>query len=117
MVAANLGLAPTLFWFVSIVPWGDKLGHFGLMGAFSLVVNMAWHAARLPVGRWHPLKGTLLVLGVVALEELSQVLLRYRSASIEDLACDVAGIVVFGWLAARICRRRGVAEVQLPVER
>jgi len=111
VIAANLGLAPTWFWFVGLVPWGDKLGHFGLMGAFSFVVNLALRARRtrapwLRVGRIRPLVGTLIVLAVVALEELSQVFLRYRSASLEDLACDVLGIVVFGWLAAWVWRVR-----------
>ena len=32
------------FAFVGLLPFGDKIGHFCLIGMFSFVVNLAWRA-------------------------------------------------------------------------
>jgi VanZ family protein len=87
------------------LPYGDKIGHFFLMGTFSLLVNLALEARTVRFGRFTPLLGTLIVLLLVTLEEISQNWVDTRTFSLLDLAFDWAGIWIFGRIAAIICHR------------
>lgn len=111
VIVANLGLGPVAFRFLRTIPGGDKTGHFVLMGLLSLLVNLSMGAKRVPVAGLPLLKGSLIVIVVVTLEELSQLLLRYRSFDLSDLAMDYLGIVAFGVLAEHVVRRRRAAEM------
>ena len=87
------------------LPYGDKIGHFVLMGIMSFLVNAALGDARL---RWRGLaarKGSVLVGAVVLFEEVSQLWLEYRAFELADLAADFAGIWVFAELAAHVVAR------------
>ncbi len=46
---ANNRSTQYLFRFVRELPFGDKIGHFGLMGVLSFVVNLALGARRLKI--------------------------------------------------------------------
>jgi VanZ family protein len=94
VVAADRGALPLHL--TARLPGGDKAGHFLLMGLLSLLVNLAF-ASRDAFG---VLRCSFLVAAVVTLEELSQAALRYRNFETADLAADLAGIAVFGLLAA-----------------
>jgi VanZ family protein len=100
VIAANLGLAPSLFAFLTHIPYGDKVGHFVLMGTLSLLVNLSLRADRVQIGPLVPLKGSLIVLAIVTVEEFSQLFLRFRGFSLIDLGFDYAGILACGKLAA-----------------
>ena len=106
VLAADLGLVQSLLPFVYVVAGGDKIGHLVLMGMLSFLVNLAFRAQRLQLAGVKPLKGTLLVLLVVTLEEASQSLLPHRSCSLVDLAFDAAGLVGLGLVAESMVRRR-----------
>jgi polysaccharide biosynthesis protein VpsQ len=106
VIAANMGLAPTLFAFLRHIPYGDKLGHFVLMGTLSLLVNLSMHASRVRIGSADVLKGSLIVAAIVTIEEFSQIFIRSRGFSLVDLAFDYAGIVAFGTLASYLVNRR-----------
>ena len=106
VLAADLGLVQSLLPFVYVVAGGDKIGHLVLMGMLSFLVNLAFRAQRLQLAGVKPLKGTLLVLLVVTLEEASQSLLPHRSCSLVDLAFDAAGVVGLGLVAESMVRRR-----------
>ena len=106
VIVANLGLGPFLFPFVYYIPWGDKLGHFILMGILSFLVNLAMGASKVRIYSKYILKGSLLVLVVVTLEEFTQLFLKFRGFSMIDLISDYAGIVAFGKLAEVVVRRR-----------
>jgi len=87
-------------------PNGDKVGHFILMGLLSLLVNMTVLSGQ---GRRTPrraITASLVVAGVVALEEFSQRFFPGRNSSWADLASSLAGIVVFGGLAWFLVERR-----------
>ena len=106
VIAANLGLGPFLFPFVYYIPWGDKLGHLILMGMLSFLVNLATGASKVRIFSKDILKGTLLVLVVVTLEEFTQLFLEFRGFSMIDLVFDYVGIIAFGKLAEVVVRRR-----------
>src|SRR5687767_7946277 len=67
-----------LFRFVRQTPYGDKVGHFVLMGLFSLLLNLALSCRKIRLGAFSLLAGSLIVAVIVTLEELSQIFVRYR---------------------------------------
>ncbi|HEX8197608.1 MAG TPA: VanZ family protein [Pyrinomonadaceae bacterium] len=97
-----------LFRFIYKIPFGDKIGHFCLMGFFSFLLNLALNAKAIKIGRIHFPLGSLIVLFVVVVEEFSQLWVRGRTFDAGDLLFDLAGIVLFGELARLVVRRRGL---------
>jgi len=81
------------------LPYGDKAGHFILMGLFSLILNTALSCRTIKLWKLNLLMGSLIVALVVTLEEFSQLFVRYRSFDPIDLFFDYAGIFLFGQLA------------------
>lgn len=92
--------------FVGNIPFGDKLGHFFLMGGFSFLLNLVLDARTVNLWKLNYLLGSLIVLTVVTLEEISQIFIRGRTFDWGDLVFDYLGIFIFGELARFICRRR-----------
>ena len=92
--------------FVGHIPYGDKLGHFLLMGGFSFLLNMVLNARTLSFWKFRYLLGSLIVAGIVTTEEISQMFVAGRTFDWSDLVFDFLGIFLFGELAAFICRRR-----------
>jgi VanZ family protein len=52
------------------------------------------------------LVGTIIVLFVVTIEEVSQIFIRGRSFDLGDLAADFLGIIAFGELARFMTKRK-----------
>jgi VanZ family protein len=94
-----------LFKFVRNTPYGDKAGHFILMGLFSLLLNMALSCKTVKLWKLNLLMGSLIVALVVTLEEFSQLFIRYRSFDPVDLVFDYTGIFLFGQLAYYLTKR------------
>lgn len=94
-----------LFKFIRNTPYGDKAGHFILMGLFSLILNLALSCKTVKLWKHHLLMGSLIVALVVMLEEFSQLFIRYRSFDLTDLLFDYAGIFLFGQLACYLMKR------------
>ena len=90
------------FAFLQYIPYGDKVGHFCLMGTFSLLLNLALWAREVKFWRVKYLLGSLIVFAVVATEEFSQMFISGRTFDWDDLLCDAAGIFLFGELARLI---------------
>jgi VanZ family protein len=105
VVIANAGLGNRYFGLLFALPYGDKIGHFFLMGTLSLLVNLALEARTIRFGRFNPLLGTLIVLLLVTIEEFSQIWVPTRTFSLLDLTFDYAGIWIFGRMAVAICRK------------
>lgn len=105
VVLADLRETQFLFKPIRRLPYGDKIGHFLLMGFFSFLVNLALKAKTIRLWRINVLLGTLIVLAVVTIEEFSQKYIRGRSFDSVDLVADFAGIILFGELARLICRK------------
>ena len=92
--------------FVGNIPYGDKLGHFCLMGGFSFLLNLVLDARTISAWKLNYLLGSLIVLAVVTIEEVSQLFVRGRTFDWSDLFFDYLGIFLFGELARFICRRK-----------
>ena len=75
----------------------DKLGHFLLLGGLSLFAVAFFGRAR-----W---LRVVLVLGLIsALEEASQAWFPARTLDAGDLAANLLGIALGGWIATRLTR-------------
>jgi len=92
--------------FVGNIPYGDKLGHFLLMGFFALLLNLALDARIFSLWKFRYLLGSLIVFVIVTLEEISQKFVAGRTFDWGDLVVDYLGILIFGELARFIARRR-----------
>jgi VanZ family protein len=101
VLIANLGLGPVYFPFVYDFPGLDKIGHFLLMGTLSFLVNTTLGAKKIRILSANLLLGNLLVILVVVLEEISQIFLVHRAFSLLDLAFDMGGIILGGYIAQR----------------
>jgi VanZ family protein len=77
-------------------PYGDKVGHFLLMGIVAFFVNLALHARRITIAKCPLLLGSLCVALLVTLEEFSQLFFPSRSFDLIDLAASLLGIVLLG---------------------
>jgi len=106
IIIANQGLVPVVFPFFRHIPFGDKLGHFLLMGLFSFLMNLTFKTGVFHLAGIKVLKGSMLVTIVVVLEEISQLFIRSRSFTLSDLVCDLLGIICFGQLAAWVWKKR-----------
>jgi hypothetical protein len=106
IVLADVRETQFLFGFIRRLPFGDKLGHFFLMGMFSLVLNLALSAREIRVWKLKYLLGSLIVLNVVAAEEFSQLFIGGRTFDAGDLLADAAGILIFGELARELLKRK-----------
>jgi polysaccharide biosynthesis protein VpsQ len=106
VVAADRGKLPAFVGVLYNFPNGDKVGHFTLMGLLSLLVNLGMlsGAGKRTVRR--ALTASLVVAGLVTLEEISQKFFPSRNASWVDLAFSLAGIAVFGALAWFLVERK-----------
>ncbi len=104
IAAANLGGTNELFHFVTVIPLGDKVGHFGLFGLLALLVDLATrhhdtHALRLRVPT-----GPAVLSGLVFLEELSQLTMATRTFDLGDLTADILGMTVFVGLGRLVAK-------------
>jgi polysaccharide biosynthesis protein VpsQ len=96
---ADIGQAGTYFGIFYHYPGGDKLGHFLVMGLLSLLTNWALGTRRMTLLGQSWLVGSLLVAGIVSLEELSQYWFEVRTCSWLDWFADLLGIWLGGKLA------------------
>ena len=84
---------------VDKIPYGDKGGHLILMGLLSLAVNLSFQCTQWRLGQRTFLKGSVIVIILVTLEEISQLFISNRTFDWGDLLSDYLGIWVFGQLA------------------
>lgn len=92
---------------VRALSYGDKVGHFLLMGLLAFVVNLALKCKSWRIFDVRFLSGSVIVLIFVVIEELSQLFIRYRTFDWFDLLADGIGIFFFGRLAAYLSRKAG----------
>ncbi|MDP4778860.1 MAG: hypothetical protein NWR03_09120 [Akkermansiaceae bacterium] len=71
VIIANRGEGGNWWSFIHDIPYGDKVGHVGLMGTLCFLCNLAFpcRSIKLPSGLVTP--ATLTVFTLVSLEELS----------------------------------------------
>ena len=99
-----------LFEIINSVPLGDKLSHFLLVGLLTLLVNLSLRNRRITIASRDWLLGSLVVLVVVTLEELSQHFIPNRELDPLDLLANYLGVLVFGQFAKLLMPRQVAAD-------
>lgn len=96
---ANTGQYNSLFKLVTLIPYGDKVGHFCLFGMLTFLANVSSTCRYFSVGKLKIYWGSFVVLAFVTIEELSQYFLPTRTLDIYDYAADLVGIFIFSYLS------------------
>ncbi len=102
IMMANQGNYKFIFQWLHIIPYGDKLGHFFLIGLLSLLINLSLNCAKFELWRMNFFKGSAIVLVIITLEEFSQVFIPSRSFDLGDVLANYVGIMFFSYLLNRI---------------
>jgi hypothetical protein len=91
-----------LWAFLRGIPGGDKVGHLGLVGTLTLLLNLALRGRRAPGKLSRIMLGSLLVAVLMTLEECSQAMIPSRNLDLLDGLANLAGVA----LGDRIARHR-----------
>lgn len=99
---AYLGILPLrlLRW-----PFSDKVLHFLLFGAVVFWLNFWLNGRSMRLGNWSVALAFIVPFSVALVEELLQSLSPLRTTDWTDLACDLAGMLLFLWLSRCILAR------------
>jgi polysaccharide biosynthesis protein VpsQ len=104
IVLADRGSLPPFITALYDFPFGDKVGHFFLMGLLALALNLLFSNPRNQNRPSRLLTGSKIALILVTYEEISQLGFTSRSFSIVDLCFSYLGILTVDILL-RICLR------------
>jgi len=103
---ADSGMMPSFIQNLYAFPAGDKAGHFILMGTLALLLNLCLSKRTISIFSRPWLLGSMIVLGVVTLEEITQIFFLTRSFDIVDLCFDYLGIFLLGSLPLILIKNR-----------
>ena len=107
VILADSGNLPKIVRDLYDFPYGDKIGHFMLMGLLNYALVRVFLVSRADLKPARVIwTVSLAVAFFVTLEELSQQFFPRRTFSLLDLFFDYTGIAFFGWLAARTTRKK-----------
>jgi polysaccharide biosynthesis protein VpsQ len=100
IVGSDLGRLRSITIWVGNLPFGDKLGHFILIGFLTFLLNYALNGRMIKIGRLRVLMGCAIVGVGITLEEFSQIWLPLRTFDLVDLSANYLGIALAGlvWL-------------------
>ena len=96
----------SLWNFITDLPFGDKLGHIGLVGTLSLLLNIVLGGRRAPGKFSRIMLGSLVVAIVMTLEECSQAFFPARSLDLLDGIANLAGVAAGECLARLLLRAK-----------
>ncbi len=102
IISADRGILPDPIKIMYAFSWGDKVGHFILMGLLTFLVNLSLSAKKIRLFSISMLLGSLVVAIAIIVEECSQIFISTRSFSLLDLSADFLGIVCASWLITRL---------------
>ena len=96
----------TPWWSVIIdpIPFGDKVGHFCLVGTLCFLCNLAFPAGKPGFLPRFVTLATFLLFCMLSLEELSQAFIKSRHLDLFDWLADLTGLAV-GQFSAMKARR------------
>jgi uncharacterized membrane protein YczE len=96
-ISADSGKLPKFIITLYNFPFGDKVGHFLLIGSFTFIVQFCFisNTKILSQNRNILLRVALIVGLVITIEEFTQLFFLRRTFSILDLFCSYLGIAVF----------------------
>jgi polysaccharide biosynthesis protein VpsQ len=101
---ANRGEGDRWWSFIHSIPYGDKLGHVGLMGMLCLLCNLAFTPRRFCFLPSFISRVTFILFALITLEELSQAFIATRSCDLFDWLADLTGLAL-GQICATIIRK------------
>ena len=102
-LSAYLGVIPTVY---RGIPHADLIGHFVLFGILAFFFDGLLQFRPLLPGKIAFLRlAPVLLLTVIAIEELAQSLSPRRTASVDDFIADVIGVFICSWLAKFLTER------------
>lgn len=90
------------FGFIYHIPGGDKLAHFVGMGLLSFFMVLGLSSLTTHGRPLGPLGSMTAAALLVTLDELIQLAIPSRTYALDDLAWSLAGVLVFGLVAAGI---------------
>lgn len=96
---ADFKIGKSYFRMLKIIPDGDKVLHFFLIGLLAFFINQNMNNKTVKLWSVDLMVGSLIVSGIFTLEEFSQLFLTYRSFSFADMFANYAGIFLFGKLS------------------
>jgi hypothetical protein len=102
---ANRGEGDRWWSFIHHIPYGDKLGHLGLMGTLSLLCNLAFSPRPFPFLPSSITRVTFILFLLISLEEISQAFIPTRTCDPLDWLADLTGLAL-GQLAAQTINPR-----------
>jgi polysaccharide biosynthesis protein VpsQ len=101
IVGSDFGRLRTITNWVGSLPFGDKWGHFILIGTLTFLLNYALNGRMLKIGHLKVLLGCSIVAVVITIEEFSQIWIPGRSFDLVDLSANYFGIGLAGWIWQR----------------
>jgi hypothetical protein len=113
IVLDDAGRLPSVLAIFYSFRYGDKAGHFLLMGLMNFLVILSFPFRQSGNLAKSALVCSLVIGALVTLEEGSQVFFSTRTASLGDLACSYAGIILFGVLAFWLRERRNRIDIKV----
>ena len=102
IVIADRGEGARWWGFIDRIPYGDKVGHLGLVGTLSLLCNLAFSKGK---SVRFITRTTLVLLVLLTLEELAQAFIPTRTCDLFDWFADLAGLAL-GQVSAAQLRSR-----------
>ncbi|MEM7345869.1 MAG: VanZ family protein [Chloroflexota bacterium] len=95
--------------YLAILPWGllawpfaDKVLHFVLIGLVAFWLNFWFKGRKVYWGTWAIPLAIIIPLLIALTEEGFQMFSPNRTASVEDLLSDIAGLIFFWWVSQKI---------------
>ena len=102
IVIANRGEGDRWWSFIGAIPYGDKVGHVGLIGTLSLLCNLAFRPRQPGFLPRRITLTTFILLVLLSLEELSQAFTPTRTCDVYDWLADLVGLAAGQWLAFQL---------------
>lgn len=87
------------------IPFGDKIGHFLLMGTMSFILNLALKIKEIKIRTFNLLLGSCIITVLITIEEFSQIFIQSRNFDLIDLLFNYLGIITFGYFAKWVGNR------------
>lgn len=91
---------------VNDYPGADKICHLLLMGTMAMLANLALRGRKIRLFSTPIYLGSMIVLILVTLEELSQLFVSSRSFDLIDLSFDILGIYFLGNLGGKLVNNK-----------
>ena len=105
VIIADRGEGDRWWSFIHDIPYGDKVGHLGLVGALSLFCNLAFAPRGARCLPRSVTRVTFILFMLLSIEEIAQAYLPHRTCDFSDWLADLAGLAL-GQITASVIRAR-----------